>query len=183
MLFLATSRFYYGCLRGARLKHFENASLNIPPRSSSGRTRFKTSSLVPTFKWPEPFHSENSRQQTAVLRNEIRDFPLWANSLGLSVQPHATLVLPEGVVRTSSSRKSQSGSRSDIHPGGMSFYWLQRIQNGARHFIWTYEECLWYLASLHNFIHSRVCVNVCVWSYCSQWMLAVVMIHFKALIL
>lgn len=183
MLFLATSRFYYGCLRGARLKHFENASLNIPPRSSSGRPRFPNSSLVPTFKWPEPFHSENSQQQTAVLQNEIHDFPLRANSLGLSAQPHATSALPEGVGCTSSSQKSESGSRSDVHPGGMSFHWLQRIQNGARRFIWTYEECLWYLASLHNFIHSRACVSVCVWNDCSQRMLAVVMIHFKALIL
>lgn len=137
-------------LRGARLKHFENASLNIPrDRVQEGHASQITALFLPSND-PSRSIQKTPDNKTAVLRNEIRDSPVFCelardtvpSSPGLSAQPHPTSTPPEGLGRTSSSQTWQSGSRSDVHPGGTSFYWLQRIQNGARRFIWIHEECL-----------------------------------------
>ena len=71
VLFLATSRFYYGCLCGASLKTFWKCqSKHSPPspnRVQEGHTSQITASFS-TFNWPESSHSENSGRQTAMKR-------------------------------------------------------------------------------------------------------------------
>lgn len=80
----------------------------------------------------QPSHSENSKSHCNSTK-----WNAWIPP-PLSTRPCLTSALPKVI----------------WNPGKMSFYRLQQRQNSARCFIGTYEECFWYLASLHNFVHS-----------------------------
>lgn len=156
--------FYYGCLCGARLKHSPPIEFG---KDMLPKKRQKTKKLLSTFKWPEPFHSQNYKPQLHKLVTSLSEqqsvvFPF---SLIISRNPEwqSSLVWCSSssnvVLLTCSSHKkapeASSGPRRNVF-------------DTLPHFISSF---------------TAVCASQCVLvSYCSHRMLAIAMIHFKALI-